>query len=70
MHSHPVHKRSMKGAQVFVFHADSGEFVREEKDWEQFDACAQCRGNAIIDETPDGELICQTCKAQLPRPQS
>jgi len=41
-----------------------------EKDWDQFEACKQCRGGADIDETPDGDLMCQMCRATLPRPVS
>lgn len=57
------------GSAFLVFNTDSGEFTTE-KDWEQFDACNTCRGNATIDETPDGDLICHVCKAMLPRPNS
>jgi hypothetical protein len=39
-----------------------------DKDWDQFDACEECHGRAPIEETPDGELICQVCHARLPRP--
>lgn len=49
------------------FNQDSGQFVSD-KDWDQFESCSQCRGRASIDETPDGDLICQICKANLPRP--
>ena len=41
-----------------------------EKDWEQFDACKRCSGGAGIDETPDGDLVCEMCRAMLPRPVS
>jgi hypothetical protein len=53
---------------MFVkFNSETGEFTSE-KDWEQFDTCATCRGNAQIDELPEGDLVCQVCKAILPRP--
>lgn len=52
---------------ILRFNHDSGQFVPD-KDWDQFEACPQCRGRAIIDESPDGDLVCQTCKANLPRP--
>jgi hypothetical protein len=57
------------GASVMIFNSDSGQFVGE-KDWEQFDNCTVCKGNAGIDETPDGDLLCHVCKATLPRPNS
>ena len=53
----------------FRLNHETGDFVAE-KDWDQFEACAQCRGRAEIDETPDGDLVCQTCRATLPRPSS
>jgi hypothetical protein len=52
-----------------VFNSDSGEFSQD-KDWDQFDTCATCRGSAQIDETPEGDLLCHVCKAVLPRPNS
>jgi hypothetical protein len=55
------------GSSVLIFNTESGRFENE-KDWEQFDSCKQCRGGAQIDETPDGDLVCHVCKAQLPRP--
>jgi hypothetical protein len=57
------------GASFLVYHADTGEF-KSDKDWEQFDSCVTCKGNATIDETPDGDLVCHVCKAILPRPNS
>ena len=51
------------------FNAESGEFLPD-KDWDQFERCAQCRGRSDIDETPDGDLVCTTCRAVLPRPQT
>lgn len=51
----------------FRFNSDTGDFVSE-KDWDQFENCAQCRGRAEIDETAEGDLVCQVCKATLPRP--
>lgn len=47
---------------------ESGEF-KPDKDWSAFDACETCRGAAAIDDTPDGDLICATCRATLPRPE-
>ncbi|GIV85763.1 MAG: hypothetical protein KatS3mg052_2770 [Candidatus Roseilinea sp.] len=49
------------------FHAESGEFIPQ-KDWDQYENCAQCHGRAEIDETPEGDLICHLCRAMLPRP--
>ena len=40
------------------------------KDWEAFENCQICRGQAEIDETPQGDLVCKVCKAALPRPQT
>lgn len=56
--------------QVALIHidAESGEF-KPDKDWSAFDACETCRGGAPIDETPEGDLICATCRATLPRPE-
>ncbi|MEO6063645.1 MAG: hypothetical protein ABIQ99_17070 [Thermoflexales bacterium] len=48
--------------------AASGEF-NPDKDWSAFDACETCRGASAIDETPEGDLICATCRATLPRPE-
>lgn len=45
----------------------SEEYIPD-KDWDQFDGCEQCHGRAPIEETPDGDLICQICRAKLPRP--
>lgn len=47
---------------------ESGEF-KPDKDWSAFDACETCRGASAIDETPEGDLICATCRATLPRPE-
>jgi len=57
------------GSARITFNESSGEFVPD-KDWDQFEACKQCRGGAMIDETPDGDLMCQQCRATLPRPVS
>jgi hypothetical protein len=67
MQQHAQRSRWRFGSSVLVFNSDTGAFDHG-KDWEQFDACKQCKGGAQIDETPDGELICHVCKAQLPRP--
>lgn len=50
------------------FDDESGEF-KPDKDWSAFDACETCRGASAIDETPEGDLICATCRATLPRPE-
>lgn len=50
------------------FDDEAGEF-KPDKDWSAFDACETCRGASAIDETPDGDLICATCRATLPRPE-
>jgi hypothetical protein len=50
------------------FDDESGQF-KPDKDWEAFDACENCRGSAAIDETAEGDLICATCRATLPRPE-
>ncbi len=41
-----------------------------EKSWEDFDTCERCHGRAHIEETANGELYCDLCKAHLPRPSS
>ncbi|BCX05788.1 MAG: hypothetical protein KatS3mg053_3726 [Candidatus Roseilinea sp.] len=51
----------------FRFSSESGEFILQ-KDWDQYENCAQCHGRAEIDETPEGDLICHICRAMLPRP--
>jgi hypothetical protein len=57
------------GKWLFRFNSDTGQFIPD-KDWDQFEGCQQCKGRALIDETTDGDLICQICKATLPRPSS
>ena len=69
MQSQSSQRRWKFGSARFVFNDASGEFVPD-KDWDQFEACKQCRGSAMIDETPDGDLVCQQCRAMLPRPVS
>ncbi len=49
-----------------ALHAERAASV--EIDWDQFERCADCNGRAEIEETPDGNLICQKCQAQLPKP--
>ncbi len=44
--------------------------VPQEKSWEEFDACERCHGQAHIEETADGDLFCELCRAHLPRPSS
>jgi hypothetical protein len=39
-----------------------------EKSWEEFDACERCHGHAHIEETPDGDLYCELCRARFPKP--
>lgn len=45
----------------------TGIAVRE-IDWDEYENCGQCRGRADIEETSDGDLFCQMCRAQLPKP--
>lgn len=52
---------------IFRFNTETGDFVAE-KDWDQFENCKQCRGRAEIDEMPEGDLVCQVCRAALPKP--
>jgi hypothetical protein len=63
----PVQLRATHSPPLLRFNSETGEFVAE-KDWEQFENCTLCRGRAQVDETADGDLICQTCRATLPRP--
>ena len=50
--------------------SDRVSLIRKpDKDWSAFDACETCRGAATIDDTPEGDLICATCRATLPRPE-
>jgi hypothetical protein len=63
-----VHPK-LKRVQQFRFNQETGEFVPD-KDWDQYEGCQTCRGRADIDETPEGELVCTTCRAKLPRPQT
>jgi hypothetical protein len=60
-------KRYLFSSMFVKFNSETGEFTSE-KDWEQFDTCVTCRGNAQIDEMPEGDLVCHVCKAILPRP--
>jgi hypothetical protein len=62
-------KRWRFGVARLTFNHDTGEFVPD-KDWDQFEACKTCRGGADINETPEGDLMCQVCRAMLPRPVS
>jgi hypothetical protein len=59
----------VRDRQFFRFNTDTGQFIPD-KDWDQFEGCQQCKGRAMIDETTDGDLVCQVCKATLPRPSS
>jgi hypothetical protein len=69
MQSHTTQRRWKFGSASLIFNEHTGEFIPD-KDWDQFEACKQCRGGATIDETPDGDLMCQQCRAMLPRPVS
>lgn len=57
----------LKRIQAFRFNHQTGEFTPE-KDWDQYEGCQTCRGRAEIAETPEGELVCNTCRAKFPKP--
>jgi hypothetical protein len=39
-----------------------------EKSWEEYESCERCHGRAHIEETADGDLYCELCRARFPRP--
>ncbi|MCW1968710.1 MAG: hypothetical protein KIH69_011420 [Anaerolineae bacterium] len=53
---------------VIVDSFDSIVVAVNEIDWDEYENCGQCRGRAEIEETDDGDLFCQMCRAQLPKP--
>jgi hypothetical protein len=66
MQTKPLNARWRFGSSFIVFNSETDSFETK-KDWDQYEACKTCRGGAPIDETPDGDLICATCKAAFPR---